>query len=172
MPEEELATADWEEAAMNAAAERRHPGCTGPIPEPRTDLTPEQKAHIEALRSTPEKIVLRNVPERELTEIWEVPDAWLGKSVTVQTLAPKIHDGEFLGLWPDAGMWDQRLPNDDWTKRLDLMAEILGCLAAGVVQAQDYIPAHPASPVQQPSVVLPTHRRSNGPLLERATPLP
>lgn len=31
---EDIATADWEEEALNAALEKRHPGCTGPIPEP------------------------------------------------------------------------------------------------------------------------------------------
>jgi ADP-ribose pyrophosphatase YjhB (NUDIX family) len=44
-------------------------------------------------------------------------------------IAPKIAHGEFQGLWPDAGLWDQRLPGDEWSRRLDLMSDIIGGVA-------------------------------------------
>ena len=31
----DIPTADWEEEALDAALEKRHPGCTGPIQEPQ-----------------------------------------------------------------------------------------------------------------------------------------
>lgn len=112
MAEEEIATADWEDEALDEAWESLFPGSTA---EPTNDGSkshpPGWSVFTGALR-------------------W-----WSTGEAAKAVVSPKLRTdraGEFIGIWPDAGMWDQRLPQDEWPRRLDLMADILGGLAGDV----------------------------------------